>query len=77
MKATTAKKTLVIAGTHTQFLQWCQETNTSPREAHYVSSPHVLYGLRLSGYTVVKTGTWWECDKAILDELERLERLEG
>lgn len=52
--------TIVYAGNHSQFLNWCVENKRSPRDRdlHYVSDPDRIRGLQ--NVRVVRYGTWFE-----------------
>lgn len=65
-------RTAVIAGTYSQFLDWCRERGLNPRSRDliFVLSADWLQGQR--DLEVVRTGTW--ADRRDLDEIEDMLR---
>ena len=49
---------IVIAGCYEQYKRYLRETNQSPENVRYISSPEQLRGLR--NVEIIKYGTWWE-----------------
>jgi hypothetical protein len=55
------KTKLVLSGSFDQFISWCFENGTHPknRAARCVRKPEDLQGYDPSGAELVKTGTWY------------------
>ena len=49
-------KKVILAGNYQQFMDWCRETKTNPRECVYYDHPHKILGL--SHFEQIKVGTW-------------------
>ena len=49
---------IVIAGSYAQYRRYLEETQQSPKDVRYISSPEQLRGLR--NVEIIKYGTWWE-----------------
>jgi hypothetical protein len=54
------RRPLVIAGTHRQFLDWCRETKTDPRNARFVNDWHSVAGLDPKDWRIYRYGTFPE-----------------
>ena len=63
------RKTFVLAGSHTQFLNWCRYSRVNPRSrnVHYLDGAQKLHGF--NDFDVVYTGTENPRHLAVLREL--------
>lgn len=62
VSSTAPKIKLVVAGSFSQFIDWCDENQIHPRNhrVKYVSKAEQLQGYNAGGAELVKYGTWYK-----------------
>ena len=53
-------RTLIVAGSYREFMDWCRENKRSPydRDIRYVNTPEQLQGYKPGDVTIVRYGNW-------------------